>query len=279
MMRLRLSLLLAAAIPIAAALMAGCGDDNPVASSQELLVVTGYLYAGEPVIEVTVAVTLPLDADSMAAPAVNDARVSLVRDGTRYDLELAPGDSGLYRYAGDDLVPAAGDRIELQVERGGLRVTATTDVPPPPRRVAASATYLEVEADTLFMPGFGRFNDDDGEALTVSWEVEDGAYYMVTVESVEADADSVESLFPRPAGSFGSQVMRDGSTAIQARSILFYGLHEVRVYRANEEYAELSAFRVQNLNDLAEPPTNIENGLGIFTAFNSAAVQFEAVRP
>ena len=278
MMPLRSSPLLPAAILIAAVFTSGCGDDNAVASGRELLVVTGYVYAGEPVTQITVTVTLPLDADSTAAPAVNDARVSLVRDGTRYDLELAPGDSGLYRYTGGDLFPAAGDRIGLEVEHDGQRVTATTEVPPPPRGVTTSAEQLVVEADTLFFRGFG-LSGDDGESLSVSWVVEDDAYYIVTVESIEAGADSVESFFPRPGGVFGSAVMRDSSAVIQARSMRFYGLHEVRVYRVNEEYAELSAFRVQNLNDLAEPPSNIDNGLGIFAAFNSAAVQFEVIRP
>ena len=55
--------------------------------------------------------------------------------------------------------------------------------------------------------------------------------------------------------------------------------HQVRVYRVTEEYAALEAFRIQNLDELSEPPTNIENGLGIFTAFSSAVVEFEVVRP
>ncbi|MFC1525641.1 DUF4249 family protein [Candidatus Latescibacterota bacterium] len=257
----------------------GCSDDNPIAAGPEQLVVSGYVYAGEPVTQVTVAVSLPLDADSTAVPAVNDARVSLARNGRWYDLELAPGDSGLYHYTGADLVPAAGDRVDLEVEYGDLHVTASTRVPPPPRGLSASAHQLVVEADTLFLPGSGMFGGNDEGALTVSWDREDGAYYMATVESIEAGADSVESLFPRPAGFFGSQVMRDSLITIQPRSIRFYGRHEVTVYRATEEYAELSAFRVQNLNDLAEPPSNVEGGLGIFTAFSSASVQFEAVRP
>jgi len=269
--------LLGLAILGLAALAMGCDDGSPLASGSEQLVVTGYIHAGDPASEISVAVTLPLDADSTLSPAVNGARVVLIRDGQSHDLELVPGDSGLYRYTGPDLIPATGDLFRLQVEYGGQLVTATTEVPPPPAGLTASAEQLVVEADTLFLPG--QFGDDDGETLTVSWEVEDDAHYLVTVESIEAGADSVESIFSRRAGSYGSQVMRDGEAVIQSRSIACYGRHEVRVYRANEEYAELSAFRVQNLNDLAEPPSNIDGGLGLFTAFNSAAVEFEAVRP
>lgn len=274
----RLIVLLASAALLVGGLVAGCGGDNPVVSDSELLVVTGYVYAGEPVAGISVAVTLPLDADSTASPFVDGAQVTLVRNDRRYALELAPGDSGLYRYTGADLIPTAGDRLGLEVEYDGHRVTAATEVPPPPTGLTASAAQLVVEADTVFSRGPGSL-DNDEEALTVSWRAESDAHYLVTLESVDAGADSVESLLPQPPGFFGSQVMRDGETVIQARSIRYYGLHEVRVYRANEEYAALSAFQVQNLNDLAEPPSNIDGGLGIFTAFNSAAVQFEAVRP
>ena len=265
--------------------LSGCDDgDSPLSSGTELLVVTGYLFAGEPVGEVDVSVTVPLDSESEVAPAVNDARLVLTVNETSYELELALGDSGRYAYPAGDLTVMPGDALSLRVERGDMVVRAATVVPPAPVNLTVSAERLVVEPDTAFagFGGFGRFarqGEDAGETLTVSWEAEEDARYFVTIENVEADPDSVESLFARPPGSFASPLMRGNSLAIQSLFIGFYGTHEVRVFRVTEEYAALEAFRFQNLDELAEPPTNIENGLGIFTAFSSAVVEFEVVRP
>lgn len=61
-------------------------------------------------------------------------------------------------------------------------------------------------------------------------------------------------------------------------SITHYGLHRVRVYRVNQEYADLYDTRQQDSRDLNEPLTNIVNGLGIFSAFNSNEIYFTAVK-
>jgi hypothetical protein len=56
------------------------------------------------------------------------------------------------------------------------------------------------------------------------------------------------------------------------------GLHRVNVYRVNQEYADLYRSRNQDSRDLNEPLTNIANGLGVFTAFNSDSVFFRVVQ-
>ena len=56
--------------------LTGCDDgDSPLSSGDELLVITGYLFAGEPVGEVEVSLTVPLDSETVLAPPVNDARL------------------------------------------------------------------------------------------------------------------------------------------------------------------------------------------------------------
>ncbi len=47
------------------------------------------------------------------------------------------------------------------------------------------------------------------------------------------------------------------------------------MYRINAEYAQLYGNRTQDSRDLNEPPSNIRNGLGVFSAFNISSVFFE----
>ncbi|MFC1529786.1 hypothetical protein ACFL6R_03610 [Gemmatimonadota bacterium] len=56
-----------------------------------------------------------------------------------------------------------------------------------------------------------------------------------------------------------------------------YGEHLVRIYRINQEYADLYGSRQQDTRDLNEPLTNIQNGLGVFSAFNSTEFTFSAI--
>jgi hypothetical protein len=58
----------------------------------------------------------------------------------------------------------------------------------------------------------------------------------------------------------------------------FVGPHLVTVYRVNEEYDNLYRARLQDSRDLNEPPTNIVNGLGVFSAFSGQTVAFAVAR-
>ncbi len=65
---------------------------------------------------------------------------------------------------------------------------------------------------------------------------------------------------------------------IRMFSLEVLGLHEAILYRVNQEYADLYENREQDSRDLNEPPTNMEGGLGVFSAFNSQRQLFEVVR-
>ena len=99
----------------------GCAD-TPV--------VRAYLYAGEPVREVQLTQTVPINpTDGTVAaspPPINDARVALVRNGVRYALTRAPGDSGYYQYPGTDLVVREGDSWTLEATVGTRALSART---------------------------------------------------------------------------------------------------------------------------------------------------------
>ena len=65
---------------------------------------------------------------------------------------------------------------------------------------------------------------------------------------------------------------------VDALTLEFLGLHRVKVYRVNEEYTQLYQNRTQDSRDLNEPPSNIRNGLGVFSAFSSDSAFFTVLR-
>ena len=85
-----------------------CSEEiSPVSSFEDgndMFVIRAYVYAGEPVSDIKITSVLPLGSEDQSAPPINNAQVTLIKDGIQYSLEPSPGDSGYYHYSGDDLI-------------------------------------------------------------------------------------------------------------------------------------------------------------------------------
>jgi hypothetical protein len=266
---------------------AGCAQKNPVTPAAEEVVVRGYLYAGEPVTDIQLTRTLPLGSQETEAPPINDAEVSLEKNGATYAFVPSPGDSGYYHYPGTDLTVQAGDVFRIHVRSGGRDIKAETTVPAAPDSVTLSADSLALSAG--FGPPGGVFPDTTApdslsnpeQSLTVSWKREASALYYVVVECVETDPDSISSWGGFGGGGPGRMVSsptNENRYRISRSDVSFLGRHRVRVYRINQEYADLYESRQQDSRDLNEPLTNIENGLGVFSAFSSSVAYFTVIQ-
>jgi len=270
---------------LAAAVVIGCGDASPLVPQTDLMVVQGYLFAGEPVTGIRITEDLPLDADTDEPMPIEDAQVWLVEDGQQYELAPSPGSPGYYWYPGVDLQVEAGDEFELRVGRGDLLVTAHTVVPEPPRGVVLSTTEMLIDESAF--PSRPRFGEEGGDGgVTLSWDNEEGDYHYAVVECVEEEPEAVAWAFVGVFGGVPGEGARRFTTppitqntyTVQSMQIGYYGRHRARVFRVNEEYVDLFKFGEQDPARLSEPPTNIEHGLGIFTAFNSVSLEFRVSR-
>jgi hypothetical protein len=268
-------------------LAAGCAQKNPVTPAAEEVVVRGYLFAGEPATDIRLTRTLPLGSQAVEDPPINDAEVSLEKNGATFALVPSSGDSGYYHYSGLDLTVQTGDVFRIHVRSGDHDIEAETTVPAAPDSVTLSADSLTLSAG--FGPPGGAFTDtiapdslwNRERSLTVSWRHEASALYYVVVECVETDPDSISLWGGFPGGRLGRMVSsptNENHYRITQSDVSFLGRHRVTVYRINQEYANLYESRQQDSRDLNEPLTNIENGLGIFSAFNSSDAFFTVIQ-
>ena len=266
-------------------MLAVAACDDPIDPFEaDLVVVEAFLFAGEPVRDIRLTATVLLGEDPALAPTIDDADVMLFKNGVAYVL-TSVGDSGRYEYTGNDLVVAEGDEFRIEVAYFGRVAVGETIVPAPPVNVA-------VDGDTLFAPvinfggggrgggGGGGINTEDAQ-LGVTWDNVSELLHFVVVEGLE---DGTEAIFPEQLQERLSrfrlitQPTRDTFFAINLLLLRDLGQHQVRVYRVNAEYSELYENRTQDSRDLNEPPSNMRNGLGIFSAFNSVTELFEVVR-
>ncbi len=248
----------------------GCSTNSPLVPETEFVVVRAYLYANEPVQDIQLTSTLSLDSDSTAAPPINDAQVALINNGQRYELELSPGDSGYYHYSGNDLSVETGDLFTLEVAYSDKLITGETIVPEAPDNVSIST-------GTLILPDFSNFGPGnrpnlDSLFVTVNWQNDNNELFYVVLDNVDPNPQPVDTRFPVKFSRFISRPIRTDTYRINGMTVTHLGKHRVKVYRVNQEYADLYESREQDSRDLNEPLTNIKNGLGIFSAFNSASL-------
>lgn len=269
------------------AIISGCSDKLTFEPEHHLVVVQAYLYAGKDVEDVVVTSTLGLGSTDTVPPPIADAQVQLVKNGLCYMLQPSWYKKGYYIYTGDcpecpvdELTVEEGDEFTLEVIYYGKVATATTVVPAPPAGVEITPENLSVSAATYpgngeFSPG-GFFVEDPNSALTVSWEDDENSMYYVTLENKYIFTDPILPNYPfdRPP-KFASAPFTGGHFSIGWTNITQYGEYRLQVYKLSREYLEMYLSRSQDSRDLNEPLTNVDNGLGIFTALNSATVYFQ----
>lgn len=251
-----------------------CDENTVLNPGDENIVVRGYIYANEPVWDIQITHTLELGSTNSIAPPINDASVVFVKNNQQFQLKPSPGDSGFYHFDGDDLSIETGDEIEIQVSYGEKYATGKTKVPEPP-------LGLFLENDNIYIPSFTGFPQQGGfdrtsMELQVSWETNKEALYYVVVENIDENPTEIETGFPGGRGPmrFVYPPTNRNEYVINAMTLTHYGNHIIKVYRVNQEYADLYGSRQQDSRELNEPLTNIKGGLGIFSAFNSATAYF-----
>jgi hypothetical protein len=234
--------------------------------------VRAYLYADEPVTDIQLTTTYAITSDDTIGAPINDAVVSLEKNGQVYQLVSTPGDSGYYHYAHTDLTVSSGDKFTIIVGYNGETITAETTLPSPPQNVAISTDRFVI--DTTPSGGFIT----DSSSVTVSWDQESAEhYYFVVIKNIESTLVYIDERLADLPGifrSFRSAPSQDNEYVIRRFDVTYKGRHEVRVYSVNQEYADLYEFGLQDSRNLNEPKTNIKNGLGIFAGFSSEVTHF-----
>ena len=248
-------------------------------------VVEGFIVGRESVNNIKVKEISSLFDEEISTAPITDARVTIFSESQAFPLTYNSA-VGLYEYLENDLSIAIASEYRLMVEVGDRTAEATTTVPNAP-------TGLAVPRETLVVPelrlSFGLreeiatlFNE---ERITLTWDEVAGQSYFVVIEN---RVEEVNAILPEgipPAATellssfrFISEPSEEASFDIIAVALETYGPHVAKVFTVNQEYVELFNSLEQDSRDLNEPPSNVSQALGIFTAFAVDSVEFEVVR-
>ncbi len=261
--------------------LSGCTESSPLISDEDLVVVWGFVYANKPITDIKLTKTLALDADSSSEfSIINDAQVTVVVNENRFECDYAGDEIGYYQYLDNDLVINSGDKTSIEIEWQGQIITAESTVPNPP-------SELNLESNVMEIPNFNDFQSlldwrfSENREIIVNWnqESEDDWFYVV-LKNLESNPTpiNINTNFSERMREIIFPPVQDNTYRIRLPLIEFLGLHEIRVYRVNREYVDLYDSREQDTRDLNEPLTNIEGGLGVYSAFNSSTVNMMVIQ-
>ena len=262
----------------------GC-NKNLSNTDNSKLILEGYLFQGEVVDSVHITKTVSFESNDTVYPPVSDAQVVITWNNKPFPLQSIG--KGYYNCNDNNLKIKVGETYGIAVNYNGTTATASTVIPSIPTSINLSDNVLYV--DTIFSfnqfggnPGLG--NPSLGNNLEISWDNKDNSYYYIVIESTDPNAADItigNGNFPNGgfAGPgrifrFRSQPFRGSTYTISSRSMAKYGKHKAKIFKVNQEYADLYNNRQQDSRNLSEPITNIVNGLGIFTGFSYAEVSF-----
>lgn len=267
-------------LPIIFMFFLSCEKDLLQQSEPEELVVTeAYLYAGETVDNIYLTALLPYGGTDTIYQTISDAEITISHNENIYYLE--PADSaGYYHYPANDLEVIVGDEYKIEFDYFGKTTTATTIVPEPPTGVIISETSIYIdEEELLYNP---RDFIENLPEIELNWDEGGEDYFYVLVENIEENPEYVDlgQMGDKFTNfTFVSRPQQINSYRLMPLIIIQqYGTHSVKIYRVNKEYADLYESMDQDSRNLNEPLTNINNGLGIFTAFSCDSLYFEVVK-
>ncbi len=255
----------------------GCEESEWV-PAEDKVVIEAYLYTGESVDDIRITwMNSYASEDSICLP-VNNAEVIIINNDQVYELELFPGDSGYYYFPGN-LPVISGEEYSLEVKVNQEEITASTIVP-------AKPPDAEISDNIIYMKQIESFYDMRGmewpDPVDITWDNPEQEYYFFVIDNLEENPELILPFMEEE--EFSSRKFKFSMTTkptqldfyqIQPRSLTYFGQHMIRFFRVNEEYARLYETIEQDSRELNEPYTNINNGLGIFTAFACDSLYLE----
>lgn len=247
---------------------------SSASGSINLPVVEAYLIAGRtPVVKITYQ--LALGSSNKILQPIQNLDVFIESDGTNHPLLYSSNDS-LY-HADAAFQVESGKVYRLHFEYDGATISAETNVPKKPIAFELSGSSIAIQpiGDPTSGGGFPSFPDP----IEITWENTDGAYYLIVVENIESNPESIfENSEDDPRPTFRSEPEQTSTYELGFQSFTYYGTHRVILYRLNAEYAPLYDDNRNSSQNLSTPYTNVLGGLGIFTGLNADTLSIEVTK-
>ena len=252
-----------------------CETEEEQLAFNDIPVVESYLTQTKPV-SVKIARKTPYDYNV----ALSDENLDLLQVKILFDdqIRIIPS-VGNGEYKDDTFIPQEGVKYKLEFEFNNQTVSSSTEILSKPVNFKQSVTQINMLGIDFSTRPPTRPAMPDPVKLT--WTNDDNSYYMVVIENMESAPTAINDYGDRepPGRFFRNAPTQTNQYEIQSMHFQYYGRHRLILYHLNADYAALYNDTGNSSQNLTNPTTNIENGLGIFTGINADTLLVNVIKP
>jgi hypothetical protein len=247
-------------------------DKSGTTAFSDLPVVEAYLVPGEK-ISVRISQKVGFD-EGVEIPATNlDAlNVRVVCNNT--EVPLIPAGDGVYTDTAGIIRVVPDSTYSLRFSYNGTEVSSVTVIPSKPTSVSQSVTYIEMAQFDPENPG----GSAHPEPVIITFANPDASYYLTTVECMDTTLVPVYKDSIPANDMFSSMPVTGTEIEIQPMRIRYFGMNRIILFHINPEYSTFFMRQASTSQSYQEPPTNIVNGLGIFTGINADTLYLNVIQ-
>jgi hypothetical protein len=191
---------------------------------------------------------------------------------------LTPTDTG--SYVSSNMIVEAGKSYSISFQYNNKTISSSTSIPSKPTNFAISVDSIGVSPHKK--GNFGEGTMPNFTKIDITWDNADNSYYMVVVKNIETNPvliDTSSNDSPERFAMFRNQPQQVSSDEIMPQSFTYYGWHQVILFHLFPDYASLYLSNGSTSLNLTPPPSNISNGLGIFTGINADTLLLKVYEP
>lgn len=245
-----------------------CEEINLAESDPNVPIIESYITPGN-FLSVKIFKQLIFDSNDTTIEYLNGLNVKISDGQTLYELQET--ENGIYNSHEIDIL--AEQSLSLEFEYNDKLVSSQTIIPSKPQEFSASANTIEVFSMS------GGFPGSLPEPIDLTWSNPNEEYHMIVVENIEEEPVLVNEDIEEPRRAFRNAPTKGTTQELRPMTFMYYGQHRIILFKLNPEYAALYEQLGTSSLDITAPPSNIENGLGIFTGVNSDTLFVSVVSP
>jgi hypothetical protein len=239
---------------------------------QDQPVVEAYLVPGSKV-SVKISRKTPYDeAASLSGTAINALEVKVKYIDTWYP--LAGMGEGVYTNVAGDIPVIPDSTYLLSFTFNGEKISSSTLIPRKPFSVTQSVSLISMAQFDPDNPNWTKIPDP----VKITFANDDGGYYLTTVTCIDTVLVPVYKDSIPANDVLSSQPVTGTEIDIRPMSIRYFGKNRIILYHITPEYSIFFAQQASTSQNYQEPPTNIDNGLGIFTGINTDTLYLEVIQ-
>ncbi|MEO6522412.1 MAG: DUF4249 family protein [Mucilaginibacter sp.] len=251
-------------IVVCALLFASCNKTETTTSLADWPVVISYLMPGQPI---NVKVYQQKDITDTATYGSPITGLTLTLSNGTQTVTLTENAPGNYAYNNSSFL-AAGKTYSVKFTYNNMQVSASTLMPAKPGNYTESATSLNLPFTITTTPGVTEV-----PALTLKWDNPDSLYHLLVFKN---DQDSPFNIhaYMNSAVNFTLNAKQASFYDVYYRIFNYLGTYSIILYSVNKEYIDVLSSNANTTSQkLTNPPTNVTNGYGIFTAMQADTVR------